>query len=147
MNTMVMSSLTKPNTNEASSIQTCPDMTIICMPCYNYSIKLSNWICKIWIEEGKRQWFEEKNKDALHVWSDKDKTGQWSKTTTAACECEKPGPALSTACQLAQWMPQPPLPAPSLLPSGYSSGHAHGCYSPAWLNASVPQNKGAECPL
>lgn len=57
------------------------------------------------------------------------------------------GPVLNTACQLAQWMPQPPLPAPSLLPSGHSSGHAHGCYSPAWLNASVPQNKGAECPL
>lgn len=42
---IVMRSLT--NTNEAYSILTCPNMTITYMPCYNYSIKLSNWICKV----------------------------------------------------------------------------------------------------
>lgn len=44
---VVMSGAEKPNTNDGCSIQTCPDVTIIYMPCYNYSIKLSDWICKI----------------------------------------------------------------------------------------------------
>lgn len=101
--------------------------------------------------DGGRWWFGEKTNFkkgkkergiALLVWSDNDKTS----------ECDGGAPArgrgllLNTGCQLAQWMPQPPLPAPSPLPSGHSSGHAHGCYSSAGLNASVPPNKGAERP-
>lgn len=86
------------------------------------------------------------NKNFLFYW----KMMKWCSGLPRQYVCvsvRSPGPALNAACQLAQWMPQPPLPAPSLLPSGHSSGHAHGCYSSAWLNASVPQNKGAECPL
>lgn len=85
-----------------------------------------------------------KKRITLLVSSDNDTTVHRS---TTAVSVRSQGPVLNTACQLAQWMPQPPLPAPSPLPSGHSSGHAHGCYSPAWLNASVPQNKGSECPL
>lgn len=144
---IVTSGETKPNTNEACSVPTCPDVTNIYMPCCNYSIELSNWICKIWIQVGGGDESKTEKKKELHFFlSDGDETVHWS--TTAVCVCVRSqGPVLNAACQLAQWMPQPPLPAPSLLPSGHSSGHAHGCYSPAWLNASVPQNKGAECPL
>lgn len=49
---IVTSGETKPNTNEACSVPTCPDVTNIYMPCCNYSIELSNWICKIWIQVG-----------------------------------------------------------------------------------------------
>lgn len=94
---------------------------------------------------GEKWWFKEKGKRiAPLVLSDNDITAHRS---TTAESVRSQGPVSNAACQLAQWMPQPPLLAPSLLPSGHSSGHAHGCYSPAWLNSSVPQNKGAECPL
>ena len=71
-------------------------------------------------------------KKGLHILflSDNDKTVL--RSATAVCvSVRSQGLVLNAACQLAQWMPQPPLPAPSLLPSGHSSGHAHGCYSPA----------------
>lgn len=83
---IVTSGETKPNTNEACSVPTCPDVTNIYMPCCNYSIELSNWICKIWIQVGGGDESKTEKKKELHFFlSDGDETVHWS--TTAVCVC------------------------------------------------------------
>lgn len=99
---------------------------------------------------GESWWFKKKQKQIripLLVLLENDKMVQWITTAVCVCECEKPGPCIERGLPVGTMDATTPTPSPSLLPSGHSSGHAHGCYSSAWLNASVPQNKGAECPL
>lgn len=110
---IVTSGETKPNTNEACSVPTCPDVTNIYMPCCNYSIELSNWICKIWIQVGGGDESKTEKKKELHFFlSDGDETVHWSTTAVCVCVCEKPGPCIERGLPVGTMDATTPTPSP-----------------------------------
>lgn len=118
----------------------------------NYSIQLSNWIRKIWMQLGIERWFAGgKNPHQIRI-------KQCIKVHCAVCECvclsvcvclrvfRKPGPCIEPGLPVGTMNATTPTLSPR------PSSQRAFIWACTWvlqtgLNASVPQNKGAECPL
>lgn len=82
------------------------------MPCYNYSIKLSNWICKIWIQVGRGDDSKKKKKE-LHFLFYQIKTKQCiGVQQQCVCVCEKPGPCIEHGLPVGTMDATTPTPSP-----------------------------------